>query len=72
MHDHKTLTGAAVQYVTSHNTDMQTQQHMRSAVLTVCFHLYCGDFWVWEGRVFDHAGHAVVVLQVGGEAEDAA
>lgn len=44
----------------------------RECELTVRFHPHCGEFGVREGRVLDHAGHAVLVLQVGGEAEDAA
>lgn len=39
---------------------------------TIRFHPHCGEFGVWEGRVLNIAGHAVLVLQVGGEAEDAA
>ena len=40
--------------------------------LTVGFHPHCGVFGVWEGWVLDHTGHAVLVLEVGGEAEVAA
>lgn len=38
---------------------------------TVCFHPHCGEFRVGESRVIDRAGHSVLVLQVGGEAEGA-
>jgi len=31
----------------------------------------CGDFGVWESRALDPKGQAVLVLQVGGEVEDA-
>lgn len=58
------------------NTDGQQATTLRplscECELTVGFHPHCGEFGVWEGRVLDHAGHAVLVLQVGGEAEDAA
>lgn len=40
-------------------------------MLTVRLHPRCNERAVWEGRVLDHTGHAVVVLQVGGEAEGA-
>lgn len=40
--------------------------------LTVSFHRHGGDFVLLERRVLDRTGHAVLVLQVGGEAEDAA
>lgn len=54
-----------------------TQMHKHDPLiceheLTVGFHPHCGEFGVWEGRVLDHTGHAVFVLYVGGEAEDAA
>lgn len=38
---------------------------------TVCFDPHCGEFWVGEGRVTDRTGHAVLILQVGGESEGA-
>lgn len=40
--------------------------------LTVSFHRHGGDFVLLERRVLDRTGHAVLALQVGGEAEDAA
>lgn len=40
--------------------------------LTVRFHPCCAEFVVWEGRVLDHTGHVLFILQVGGEAKDAA
>lgn len=40
--------------------------------LTVSFHGHHSDFVLLERRVLDQTGHTVLVLQVGGEAEDAA
>lgn len=61
MHDNKTLTG-----------DADTDTLSCKCELTVRFHPHCGEFGVWESWVLNHTGHAVLVLQVGGEAEDAA
>lgn len=38
---------------------------------TVCFDPHCGEFWVGESWVTDRTGHAVLILQVGGEMEGA-
>lgn len=59
------------------NTDAQstttTTTTKREVRLTVRFHPDCGELWaVWEGGVRDHAGHVVLILQKGGEAQAAA
>ena len=38
---------------------------------TVGLHPHCGECGAWEGRVLNITGHAVLFLQVRGEAEDA-
>lgn len=52
---------------------LQHESRGRSTKLTptVCFHPHCGEFWVGERWVADRTGHAVLVLQVGGESEGA-
>lgn len=77
MHDCKTLNSDAGKCVILLIVKMCKQNITEALscqcyVLTICFHHHCGEFGVSKSWVLDHTGHAVLFLQVGGEAEDAA
>lgn len=62
------LLNAADNVSPSNNTDTLGGERE----LTVGFHPGRGEFWFRQGLVMDHTSHAVLILQVGGEAQDAA